>query len=730
MPGLGSSDGGAHTDHASAGTTGRLSKESEVKGEVRAVRRLALLLTGGLLYLLFLAVAPVFADGGPHQLVNNSGTAGISGDCAACHRAHTAQAADLLKAQQPGLCLDCHNGTGATADVVDGYQFVPNLIDGQPTGSILGALRGGGFSYALLDTGGADRLSYSSRNGQTLTFSAAPAAGAMTLTWASFGSFGGGPLSFTATDSAATVQTAANALFGTSATYSGSTSLAYMTGLPAGDANVIVTKSGNNFTFAPHNALRLAKMTLPAITANGSGVSATMTDTIAVGNAGHVGVLSGGEAVTSTHLGAGTVWGNGPQGQGNAGATGVALECTNCHNPHGNGQYRILNTLPGEDWANGTVEETTTLSAAIATTGATSISVTSAADFPEQKFTIKIDSEQMLVTAGMGTTTWTVTRGANSTTAATHLSGATVSLIVASWTAPTNDVEVIDGPALTGIQVHNYTVKPGYLASSVTGAYTLGDYFRYKYDPSGATNFTNFYLLKDPMNSGWNGQTPTNDAAIESIPNTTLTAALAATGSTATSATVASTAGMPTHTPTTEPQPLFLVKIGSEIIQASVTNGTTLKLSRAQYGTTAAPHSSGDAVTVVGTGPSQDNADVPLYNNLGRMTAFCISCHTRYNGWAQNGTSSLNAQTPADTTYGFKHGTTSTGCQQCHVNHGTNAVMSGPADDVLFPDGTAEDSALLKVDNRGTCQLCHDPTGSADAGTEVGTVPGAITQSP
>src|SRR6185369_16848047 len=176
------------------------------------------------------------------------------------------------------------------------------------------------------------------------------------------------------------------------------------------------------------------------------------------------------------------------QGQGNAGATGVTLECTNCHNPHGNGQYRILNTEPGEDW-----------------TGA----------------------------AG-----------------------------VAQWTAPTNEVEVIDGPALTTGQTHNYTVQPGYLTSDVTGSATDGDYFRYKWDPSGATNF---YLLKDPMNSGWNGQTPTNEAAIASIPDTTLGAALS---SSSTSATVAATAGMPTHTPTTEPQPLFLVKIDSEIITA------------------------------------------------------------------------------------------------------------------------------------------------------------------
>ena len=60
------------------------------------MRRLALLLAGGALWLI-LAASAAFADGGPHQLAVNNGTAGLSGDCAACHRAHTAQAADLLE---------------------------------------------------------------------------------------------------------------------------------------------------------------------------------------------------------------------------------------------------------------------------------------------------------------------------------------------------------------------------------------------------------------------------------------------------------------------------------------------------------------------------------------------------------------------------------------------------------------------------------------------------------
>jgi hypothetical protein len=69
----------------------------------------------------------------------------------------------------------------------------------------------------------------------------------------------------------------------------------------------------------------------------------------------------------------------------------------------------------------------TTLAAAITSAGASSISVTSASGFPQSgNYYIMIDSEQMQVTAGQGTATWTVTRNTNGTTAATHLVSAPV----------------------------------------------------------------------------------------------------------------------------------------------------------------------------------------------------------------------------------------------------------------------------------------------------------------
>lgn len=59
----------------------------------------------------------------------------------------------------------------------------------------------------------------------------------------------------------------------------------------------------------------------------------------------------------------------------------------------------------------------------------TSIGVASATGAPSENFRIIIDSEIMLVTAVSGTT-WTVTRGVESTTAATHSNGANVAHVL------------------------------------------------------------------------------------------------------------------------------------------------------------------------------------------------------------------------------------------------------------------------------------------------------------
>jgi predicted CXXCH cytochrome family protein len=188
------------------------------------MKKLLFLGVGSVLMFTMGGIGSAQADNGPHSIVlgPNSATTAVSTEgadqCANCHRAHTAQATNLLKQAQPALCLNCHNGTGAQNNVADG------------TGTGGQALRGGGFTNAQIDSG----------------------AGA--------------------------------------------------------------TKT---------------------LDVNGKRVLS------------QIAVLGGPAPVTSSHqingTTTGTMWGNGTSG---VGQSGVTLECGACHDPHGNGNYRILKPSP------------------------------------------------------------------------------------------------------------------------------------------------------------------------------------------------------------------------------------------------------------------------------------------------------------------------------------------------------------------------------------------------
>ena len=122
------------------------------------MRRLALVIVCGALWLI-LAAVPAMADGGPHVMTQNNGSLGINADgCAGCHRAHTAQGPFLINAaDETALCKTCHGaaGAGATTDVMTGIQY--RLVGGAGS-PVLGALRGGGFVSAAIDSGNPARL--------------------------------------------------------------------------------------------------------------------------------------------------------------------------------------------------------------------------------------------------------------------------------------------------------------------------------------------------------------------------------------------------------------------------------------------------------------------------------------------------------------------------------------------------------------------------------------------
>ncbi len=202
---------------------------------------------------LFLAAIPAMADGGPHGSAPNSGASPLTADsCAGCHQAHTAQGSSLLSTTgDEALCLTCHGAsvTGATTDVMTGIQYAPGTL-GVRSGTALGALRGGGFDQARIDSG--------------------------------------------------------------------------------------------------HPARWL-----------GTNLLSSSDDQRA-----KVSVLAAPQDVTSAHLNLtenglsapGRAWGNGPD-EGGLGAT-INLSCGSCHNPHGNGQYRVLNPIPGDGPTGPLVEAT------------------------------------------------------------------------------------------------------------------------------------------------------------------------------------------------------------------------------------------------------------------------------------------------------------------------------------------------------------------------------------
>ena len=100
------------------------------------------------LALLVLPVAVAFADYGPHGNFTKT-----SDGCAACHRAHTAQASYLLVTDENDLCMSCHGtaATGANTNVADGV-YVANLTESGNTSIVGNGLKGGGFSHTLMNT--------------------------------------------------------------------------------------------------------------------------------------------------------------------------------------------------------------------------------------------------------------------------------------------------------------------------------------------------------------------------------------------------------------------------------------------------------------------------------------------------------------------------------------------------------------------------------------------------
>ena len=249
------------------------------------------------------------------------------------------------------------------------------------------------------------------------------------------------------------------------------------------------------------------------------------------------------------------------------------------------------------------------------------ITVTSAAGFPTSgNFSILIDSEQMLVTGGQGTTSWTVSRAQGGTTAAAHSSGETAILVI------TGASSVIPVTAKTGFPTtYPFTIKVDSEQMTVTGSpdTTLWTVTRtagvahnnlapvsWDIDNNDTTIFVDSQV-GFPTSFPFTIKVDSEEMSVTAAPtSTTWTvtrgfdsttpavhaggAAVAMTvGKTDTTIRVNSALGIPTSGS-------FRIYIDTEQMQATVsgipTSTTVLSVTRHLNGTTAAPHTAGATV--------------------------------------------------------------------------------------------------------------------------------------
>ncbi len=89
--------------------------------------------------------------------------------------------------------------------------------------------------------------------------------------------------------------------------------------------------------------------------------------------------------------------------------------------------------------------------------------------------------------------------------------------------------------------------------------------------------------------------------------------------------------------------------------------------------------------------------------SLVTISSWCATCHTRYLA-----ASTAGSGDPIFSNRHVSNGSSDRACITCHASHGSNAAMSGTySQNVPFPDGSAGDARMLKMDNRGICRKCH-----------------------
>ena len=127
------------------------------------------------------------------------------------------------------------------------------------------------------------------------------------------------------------------------------------------------------------------------------------------------------------------------------------------------------------------------------------------------------------------------------------------------------------------------------------------------------------------------------------------------------------------------------------------------------------------------TGASAGTGGTPPDGYIANIANWCTTCHTRYLATTGSYKTPLASATAGqvDGNFTYRHRSDANyklgaaNCITCHVSHGSNATVNGSALKVANPGAATDangdatttqlpDSKLLRVDNRGTCALCHN----------------------
>ena len=410
----------------------------------------------------------------------------------------------------------------------------------------------------------------------------------------------------------------------------------------------------------------------------------------------------------------GTIWGGGLTSASGVG-TSTTLECSSCHDPHGNGNYRILrnfSVMANEGGSNlvgtyntaGVVSITEKAGAPtvgtsakyfydVVTSAATAFKVGSQVNFYNMAWSLP----NYTAVANAQTLTSVVVTEVADSTHITVRSG--VDWIGQGMTPPANQGTANLGGTVT-VPAANAGTIGWYNAAGIAGASSsvtagVATYTFYTWAPHGLAN----------------GQTVTISGM--------LPATLNVTKGTVSNVTLYSFQVSGPVATLTAPDTTQSTNLSQGVISGipDVPSGQARVYTIANYWTPDDHNYTGSAVAKAGTGYSTQTAAAGGPSGfITNISQWCATCHTRLLAGPQG-----YATDTTDATYRFMHRSNngaegSPNCITCHVAHGTNASMAGDGKSIASslvnnPSGTGagvNNSFLLRVDNRGTCNMCHD----------------------